>query len=202
MWRLPEGYVEQAPVPFLDVEQDVEWQPDVLPYAVDLAGPAGVDTIVDLGCGFARKLLSVPDRFRRVGVDLPEVLDHVRHLGGVEWIDADLAQPLPGSVPVAGALVVCSDVLEHLADPAPLLRTFAEVAQVAAAVVISTPDRERTWGPHHLGPSPNTAHAREWAAVELVALLEDYGCVVADQRWTRSSSGSPAENTILITIGR
>ena len=57
----------------------------------------------------------------------------------------------------------------------------------AAAVLLSTPERARTWGADHDGPPPNTCHVREWTLEELGALLEREGFAWGDLELTRSN---------------
>lgn len=60
-------------------------------------------------------------------------------------------------------LVVCADVIEHVADPDALMRFIARVAK--DRVVISTPDRDLVYAGrtrYRFGPPANPAHVREW----------------------------------------
>lgn len=71
-------------------------------------------------------------------------------------------------------VVVCADVIEHLADPRPLLGLLADCRHRGALVITSTPDRVRVRGADHKGPPTNPSHVREWALDEYVALLADH----------------------------
>jgi hypothetical protein len=75
-----------------------------------------------------------------------------------------------------------------------------EVLRHAPALVLSTPDRERTWGRTHMGPPPNPAHIREWTLAELGALFEREGFTLAVATHTRSNDGSPDLATIMLVL--
>lgn len=199
MFRLPDGYkIRTEPVPFLDVPQPMTWQPDVIPFAAEVARDYGLDTIIDIGCGGARQLSKVAGEFRCIGVDLPEALELIDD-DRIEQVPFDLAsrRKTPDAIKVPG-VVVCCDVIEHLAKPNVLGRRLVELAEACGPVVISTPDRIRTRGADDLGPPLNPAHAMEWALDEFVDLLTDWGLLPLDVRRTRSNDKSSAENTILV----
>lgn len=203
--RLPAGYRSQVPQHFDDHTTDtgIVWQPDVYVEAELLAEQTGASTIVDLGCGAARKLIPLADRFDVVGVDVAQTVDWLPQVDGCRWVRFDLDGPgeLPDDVVVPGAVVVCADVIEHLRRPERLGHHLRRLVAAGCTIVLSTPDRVRTWGPAHLGPPPNPTHAREWAADELVALLGDWGLRVRSQTWTRSSDQDDSRDTILVVIG-
>jgi SAM-dependent methyltransferase len=201
MLRLPEGYQRQNPVAFDDFtgNDGRVWQPDVYPAAADLARSLGVGRIIDLGCGSGTKLEALACDFDVIGVDTAETIRRCRvERSTGTWVahdlDADVDLPdLPGD-----AVVVCSDVIEHLWHPERLL---ARLVAGGWPAVLSTPDRVRTHGPGHMGPPPNPAHAQEWTLGELLAWIGDLGGVVESAGFTRSFDGASDEQTILVTIG-
>jgi len=203
-YHLPAGYRSRTdPQPFGDPATDVEWQPDVYTRAVELADAVGATVLIDLGCGMARKLLPLSARFITVGVDHPDLIDRLEHHPGL-WIGADLDATTPLDIPthlVAGAVVICSDVIEHLTHPERLCTTLRSLLRDATCCVLSTPDRARTHGHGHLGPPPNPAHVREWTAAELVQFVTDQGLDVVEAAWTRSHTGTTAKATTLLVIG-
>lgn len=202
-WHLPDGYRSQRPVQYIDHPQAVEWQPDVIPFAADLARLAGCTTLIDLGCGFARKLIPVRG-LRKVGADLPEVLDFVSHVAGVDWIETNLsddALPYELLTAASSSVVVCSDVIEHLWDPTPLLHHFHSLIEAgASAVVVSTPDRSRGGDADGNGPPSNGAHAREWSLDELTDLLAEWRFTIGHAGHTRSNDASDLQATSLVVI--
>ena len=202
---LPAGYrARPTPEYYVDaVEGDrgVTWQPDVYPLAAEMARALGCNTIVDIGCGHARKLAPLHPEFEVVGVDFGPNIEHCRrsHRFG-HWLESNLDSgvivPIPDRV-LSRAVIVCSDVIEHTTDPRPLLGTLRSLLDHAPVAVISTPDRVRTHGPAQMGPPPNPAHTREWELSEFRTLLEREGFVLASLTFTRSNDRDNEPATIL-----
>jgi SAM-dependent methyltransferase len=157
-----------------------------------------------VGCGHARKLAKLSGEFDIIGIDYGPNIEYCRNTYsfGV-WLEADFETPLPLPLPKSvldGSIVICSDVIEHMVDPMALLALLKELLTHAAAVVLSTPDRARTYGQSHFGPSPNRAHTREWTAEELGRLLKHAGFEVASLTHTRSNDVQPELATVLAVL--
>jgi len=168
----------------------------VYPYAFDLARSLGRKVVVDVGCGYGRKLAPYADEFTLVGIDRPEVIAKVDvHPCILIAQDLDSGDPLP--VDPSVSLVICSDVIEHMAHPERLATTLA---QLGCPVVLSTPDRVRTHGMGNTTPT-NPCHAQEWTLDELEAFLADCGADIAHAGWTRSHDGDHDDATCLVTFG-
>ena len=191
-----------------DLEHEgIVWQPDVYTEAARLAGLVGASCIVDVGCGGGRTLAALHPRFDVVGMDLPgpnleECRARAPHL---EWIEHDIESDLPLPVPevlLTRSVVVSSDVIEHLLRPERLLVKLRSALAVAHAVVLSTPDRELTWGPDHAGPPPNPSHVREWSTRELAAFLDGAGFGHRIMTLTRSNDRLDEKKTILCRLFR
>lgn len=180
------------------------WQPDVYPEVARLAGLLSCGSVVDVGCGSGRKLAALHPRFDIVGIDFGPNLEQCRaHFPYGSWIDHDLETdgPLPVDAErLRDSVVVCADTIEHLVRPERLLAALRGALDLAPCVVVSTPERELTWGVRHLGPPPNTAHVREWALVELAALLRAEGFAHGVLGLTRSRDRFPQRNTILALL--
>lgn len=175
------------------------WQPDVYPYAAELARLGGSVRLVDVGCSTAAKLQPYGDEFDLIGVDLPGTPAP----DGVSMRYRDL--DAPGRFPVAkkllaGSVLVCSDVIEHLVQPEYLVAMLVDALGTADALVLSTPDRARTRGPADLGPPRNPCHVREWNADELVAFLADGGLNVVEQFWQRSNDHPDALEATTVIV--
>lgn len=203
---IKEGY-RHRPDPEYALEDDhgVVWQPDVYPLAARLADLLGASCLVDVGCGNGAKLAALHPQFQLVGVDLPGPnLEQCRaRYPFAEWLehDFDTAAALPvAPVVLRRAVVVCSDVIEHLRRPEILLRQLRLTLDMAHAVVLSTPERDLTWGTEHTGPPPNPCHVREWASAELDALLADIGFAHRLMGLTRSNDSHDQAKTILCQL--
>lgn len=184
--------------------EDVVWQPDVYPEAARIAELLSCRRIVDVGCGNGRKLAALQSRFDIVGIDHGPNLERCRveYPSGI-WLDHDLEsdEPLPiADASLSESIVVCADVVEHLGRPERLLRSLRRALDFAPCVVLSTPERELTWGAAHRGPPPNPAHVREWALAELAPFLRAEGFAYGVLTLTRSRDRFPARNTILARL--
>lgn len=210
-FHIKEGYRENPVEYFLDnlVEtRGIIFQPDVYTMAeylastqVDILFEYGRDPhILDVGCGFADKLAGIQSRhpdWGYTGIDYRTNIDHCRatYEWG-RWLDVDLEDVRILDYP--GSIIVCSDVIEHLADPRPLLHSLK--ASEAEMIVLSTPERDLQHGTDHMGPSPNVNHVREWNYEELHAFLEDEGFTIRWHGLTRSSDAGPYCQTQLVVM--
>ena len=209
-WRsnnffLKHGYSARPnPEYFTDELQDITWQPDVYPFAAEIAMKRGCKKIIDLGCGRALKLaklhLQHPD-WEFIGIDYGANVSWCKANHGFGmWIEADLEEGTlrTGDYAVEKSLMICSDVIEHLINPVPLLRLIRKfLRQGAIAVIFSTPERDLTRGQGDNGPPENPCHVREWNSEEFKALLEWAGLKLTHLGLTRSNDVKPDQHTIL-----
>ncbi|MFN0029669.1 MAG: class I SAM-dependent methyltransferase [Acidimicrobiales bacterium] len=201
---MPVGYKERlCPAYFDDSDDPADvWQPDVYLVAGTLADRLGATAIVDVGCGRAAKLLPLADTAPIIGIDYGAnvrdcMLEHPEH----RWIECDLEHSIDWTAAVPdGSIVVCSDVIEHLVDPNNLLTGLCSVLERVQAVVISTPDRDATHGPNHMGPPPHEAHVREWSHPEFTELLLSRGVEIWASGLTRSCSTRPEIATSMFVL--
>lgn len=184
----------------------IVWQPDVYATAEALALELGSRRIIDIGCGDGAKLSSLSLRFEAIGLDLPRVVARARQrYPDVIWIEHDLesAEPLPlDAEQLSRSVVVTADVIEHLRSPRHLLGALRLALEHCDAVVLSTPERELTWGFAHNGPPPNPAHVREWNQAELLAFLRQEGFNHGRMELTRPHDHTDTKNTIMVTLTR
>jgi hypothetical protein len=178
-FRLPRGYVTRSvAVPYNDIPGSFVYQPHVYELANYLATKANLKYIVDIGCGSGEKLVSMHKRFSILGIDSPFGISMARQsLPEADLKEYDLETGLP-EIPAAilrETVIICSDVVEHLKNPMPLILALTHLAAIAPYVLISTPDRDRARGWLDDGPPANTAHVMEWSGPEFVRLLLDAG---------------------------
>jgi SAM-dependent methyltransferase len=199
-------YTSRArPEYYVDSDEGIVWQPDVYTTAAAIARTLGAKRIIDVGCGSAAKLVPLHPALEIVGIDYGANLDGCRaRYPWASWRHHDLEEetPLPVSdEELQDAVLISSDVIEHLVRPELLVRKLAMGLRAGArAVIISTPERERTWGPLQLGPPPNVAHVREWTQGELAAFLESEGFEHGDMLLTRSNDRENLMATILAVL--
>lgn len=200
--RLPPGYSRRLEPNdyFVDLptsRAEGIWQPDVYPFAEALSRRLGVRRIIDLGCGSGEKVAGLSDTFETIGVDFGQNLATARTVfPQLSWMDLDLESDLSALRPhLAGSLVICSDVIEHLQNPLPLLNFLRGSAAELYGIVLSTPERRRARGPDDLGPPANPAHTMEWSLEEFRSLLDGNGLHPLLHGFTRNFSGSSSRNT-------
>jgi SAM-dependent methyltransferase len=180
------------------LEESIVYQPDVYAHAAEVADALGATRIVDFGCGTGGKLAALSPRFEIVGIDYGPNLEICRATYPVgTWVEDDFDRPGPVAADSAGAVVVCSDVIEHVKQPEILLgKLRAALDGGALAVLVSTPERELTRGLWHDGPPQNVAHVREWSIRELGALLRRAGFEHGSLGLTRSNTAENLTYTI------
>jgi 2-polyprenyl-3-methyl-5-hydroxy-6-metoxy-1,4-benzoquinol methylase len=150
---------------------------------VDLSERSGAKQVHEVGCGegFLSTMLAQSGLAVR-GSDISAAAVAIARrraaaLGlAVTFRVADLHDL---SLPDAGAeLVVCCEVLEHLADPARALALLARLAQ--PYLIVSVP-REPLWrvlnvarGRYWAALGNTPGHLQHWSARDFLALLEDH----------------------------
>lgn len=187
----PVASVDDADGGFWDDEPsviDLSYQEPVYRWAARLVSRDRLAPVVDVGCGTGHKLVEhlLPVTSDVVGVDQASGIARARaQHPGVRFLTGELTDPalwseLGGLRP---GLVLCADVIEHVADPSALVGHLADlVATGPGRLLLSTPDRTRLERAPLLGPPTNPLHVREWAPGELRRLLEAAGLTVIGQR--------------------
>ena len=158
----------------------------VPPYleAARLMRREGLESVLDVGCGTACKLVAhlEPVAARSVGVDQKTVIDLAHKLypqARSRFVETDLEQPGETDLGTFD-LVVSIDVIEHLLDPDVLLDFIRDHCHRESWVVFSTPERDVRRGPDNM-KSPRKVHIREWNQRELRRYLESSGFEVVRQ---------------------
>ncbi len=157
------------------IQENIVKQPEIYPVALALLSGTGRRRLVDVGCGIGTKLAEAPVG-AKLGIDFEANIAHCRdtYPEMAEWYGLDLETAVPDYLTETigpDDVVVCSDVIEHLVDPRPLLAFLRHCFQRGALVITSTPDRLLVRGADHPGPPPDPAHGQEWTSAEYRALL-------------------------------
>jgi len=192
---LPDTYKARAEVNYFDdspyIDSAIIHQPKVYDVANYICQTAHRSTVIDIGCGNGRKLQSIQVP-RKIGVDFGINLESCRsRYPGQEWVEVDLSSPDCISLAKRAdkhSLVICADVIEHLADPRLLVALLAQCARNGAIVITSTPDRALVRGRDHVGPPGNPSHIREWE-------LSEYRQFLSSQQMPISYAGHTWDNT-------
>jgi hypothetical protein len=195
------SYVSRAEPSYFDDEiENVTWQPDVYADVARIGRYLGAPRVVDVGSGDGSKLAALHPEFEIVGIDFgPNVDRSLNRYPFGDWRTCDL--DTPGPLPVSdaelqGAIVVSSDVIEHLRRPDLLLDRLRAALVRSAAVIISTPERDLTRGIRTPGPPRNAHHVREWSLLEFGDLLRRHGFQHFAIGLTRSNDRTEEPHTI------
>lgn len=114
---------------FVDEELNAVWQPDLYPEAATVARRLGARRIVDVGCGTAAKLAELHPESGVVATDFGSNIGACRArypFGASVERDLDSRMDL-GYEDVAGATLICGEVIEHLVHTERLLRMLRGV---------------------------------------------------------------------------
>jgi SAM-dependent methyltransferase len=136
---------------------DNEWQREVYQYARSLMQREHLKRVIDVGCGSALKLIRELGEFDTIGIDVSPTYEWLKErYPDRSWVRSftDEANSLRGD------LVICADVIEHVLDPDSLIKFIKSIRP--KFVILSTPERDLTYGGHHWGPPTNETHIREW----------------------------------------
>lgn len=134
-----------------------EWQKEVYEYARHQFNLNGMGSVWDIGTGSGYKLLKNFGDVDTLGTDLTPT---------VEWLNTTYpTRKWSDSFEVFTGydMIICSDVIEHIPDPDPLLDTIE--AANPKLIVFSTPER-MLFDKGHDGPPDNVCHVREWTMDE------------------------------------
>lgn len=202
---LPPGYrSNDAPAYFDDAPSGLVYQPAVYDFAKHLVERSGARHVIDIGCGSGAKLVPLAAVASVIGVDYGRNLrsfgEQVRGQS-IEW-DLERGVPALDEEVARDAVVIASDVVEHLRDPGPFLSGLARLSRTCRYLLISTPDRDRARGPGDAGPPANRAHAREWNLDEFVRLLRGERFLLGPVGYTVNTSHHGVKSTILALAGR
>jgi|TARA_R100000501_G_scaffold14680_1_gene26552 SAM-dependent methyltransferase len=156
----------------------LRYQHQVYALASKLISEHSFQTVFDVGCGPASKLAWLHSRHPDVhftGFDQPNAIAFcLKHYDWGEWRADDFDHPEPFGQSEKADLIICSDVIEHLTDPDHLLDYVMQRIKPDGMVLFSTPDRERLYSKISKKPR-NPYHIREWAALEFISYLRNYG---------------------------
>ncbi|MGH9879073.1 MAG: methyltransferase domain-containing protein, partial [Nitrososphaerales archaeon] len=182
-------------------ESQIVHPSDVYALAGHIGRMFGCTHILDIGCGRGQKLAKLHPEFNLVGVDFGSNISFCNsHYPFGQWFCLDLEESHRNLLPQAvleRTIVICSDVIEHLADPTGLLTTLNDCLKYAPVAVLTTLDRDLVRGLDDMGPPANPAHAREWNQAELLQLFKEFSFNVAFIGLTCNNGRDCDKKTIL-----
>ena len=153
--------------------------------------------LVDIGCGEGDLLLDLHRHFPNVellGVDISqEGIERAKALvPDARFLRADLLSPSPEFLEYArfASFGVCSEVLEHLDDPASFLRRARTLLVPGSPIVITVPAGPRSTFDRYIG------HRRHFTKARLGNIVEGAGLEVVKI----SSAGFPFFTLYRLTV--
>jgi 2-polyprenyl-3-methyl-5-hydroxy-6-metoxy-1,4-benzoquinol methylase len=135
-------------------------------------------TLLDVGCGDASLLRLVDAHFpgrKLAGVDLSSVVVE-QNRAALPHMDFAVANVVTDALPGVFDVVVCTEVLEHLDEPARALANIAAAVAPGGHVVVTTPTGKVHATERHFG------HTRHPTRNELALLAEGAGFDVVELR--------------------
>jgi glycosyltransferase involved in cell wall biosynthesis len=200
---IKEGYTSNLkPDYYQDVPQNIEYQHHVYQLSAYLAKRSGATYVIDLGSGNGNKLVKYFGEFNIITVDFGDnssyVNDKFEHIqfnfdNGLPNIDKEILK---------NAVVIASDVIEHLINPNNFTSALSDWSKLAKYVVISTPDRDIARGINDMGHPANLAHVREWNLSEFNQYLNYFNFGMFLIGHTENTDFHKQKATILAVAGR
>src|SRR5688572_11201319 len=153
-------------------------------FAQSLLDQGRIKSVIDVGCGPGTKLAMLHRAHPEVsytGIDLAEGIEYCKRTYRFgTWLARDFNDTATAVDLPQADLVICSDVIEHVADPDRLLAYLKAALAPGGRVLLSTPERDILNGPDSFS-APNAHHMREWNFEEFRAYVADSGFVVERQ---------------------
>lgn len=158
-------------------EASLVYQYEVYEHAARLLRRHRSKSVLDIGCGCGLKLekLIAPLCTDITGIDEQETISWCQQHHRFGTWKADNLEDPQADLGRTFDLIICADVIEHLVQPDRLLAAVARYAHPESRILLSTPERDATWGLEHMGPPKNPLHAREWSFSEFEAYVGSRG---------------------------
>lgn len=159
--------------PFDDTQLTDESQLPVYLRALGLMKKHGLSTVLDVGCGSAYKLVTYLGEYDTVGLETAHTVAFLKEkYPDRKWEVSNFRQRQRGA-----DVVICADVIEHLANPDELLDFLKALS--FRFLVLSTPARDvraHWWKKSRLlGPPKHPYHVREWTLREFADYVAGHG---------------------------
>ncbi|HLK29514.1 MAG TPA: methyltransferase domain-containing protein [Puia sp.] len=176
-FNIKKGYHHAASIlDFDDTSNTDEWQKEVYLLAKEIVEQKKYQSVIDVGCGSAYKLVNYLGSYKTLGIEVGETLKWLKkNYPEHQWLSFEEADPSLLQFDV----VICSDVIEHIDNPDTLLEFIKKID--CKEIILSTPEREAVAGKNDYGPPENPAHYREWNAEEFKNYISKY-FVIEEQR--------------------
>lgn len=159
-----------------DVGRKDEHQKEVYLFCKDFMNENNLNSVVDVGCGSAYKLITYLGNFNTIGIETEPCYSYLQKTYPQnKWLlsgEKEKSFKLYDEVNNAD-VVICSDVIEHIVNPDDIVDYLLSLK--SKYYIISTPCREilcthpkfsNTYKKSWNGPPINKCHVREWTMEE------------------------------------
>lgn len=139
-----------------DINKKEDWQKEVYEFASGYFMQNNFESILDIGCGSAYKLIKHFGAYEFKGVEIEPTLSKLKTTyPQYKWLDINEIKN------ISVDLIICADVIEHVKNPEEFLNFIISNTKFKA-IIISTPDRDILHSRFSYGPTKNLCHFREW----------------------------------------
>jgi SAM-dependent methyltransferase len=167
--------------------------------ALAYAPPSSAGSAIDVGCGVGRTTLALARRgYRVVGIDPSQRIVALAHAAAegqraeAAFHVGDATAGAPEPWHEAFGLAVCSEVIEHVAEPARVIGYLRQVLRPRGILLLTTPHRQDLW----TVMDDYAGHVRRFSTGELLDLLADF------QVLELSTEGFPFQRLVMTTYSR
>ena len=166
------------------LQMNLLFQHDVYIYAKEIIRRYQIESVADVGCGVAEKMMKhiYPVAKKTVGIDMEYPISIAKKIYPIN-ANNFLADNFENSKDLHDNkfdLVICSDVIEHIFNPDLLLEYLKSLGTESTYFIISTPERDLHRG-FDCMESQKKEHVREWNENELRTYLENNGFAAQEQ---------------------
>ena len=174
-------------------DDKVIWQEQVYDLARLVCERQAAERVIDFGAGAGQKFIKAfggfaIERFQVDWDDRREAVEPAGSRAASTFLTAnledfgDLERIAGHFTDNAATVFLLSDVVEHLQDPRPLLRTIRRLLRQNknSRFIISTPDRDRVDGFGSVRLPDNTGHVRQWTLNEFGLAMLSAGFDIVD----------------------
>lgn len=151
--------------------------------AAELSGLPPLSHVLEVGCGdasFTQELVKYAPDVTAIDISASQIAENAARLGGITFLQHDVAERFPFADNSFEA-IWCSEVLEHLFDPAFALREMHRIMKPGGRLLVTVPYHGRfkdvlialfKWDEHFV---PSNPHIRFYTKNTLGNLTEKAG---------------------------
>jgi len=146
-----------------------EWQKEVYQLAAQIMVKRNYQSVIDIGCGSAYKLIHYLGGFKTTGIEVEPGYSWLKEkYPERNWLLSNHFKPAE----LEADLIICSDTIEHIRNPDEIVQSI--LAMKSKLIIFSTPERSAVAGQNDYGPPENPSHYREWNAPEFKKWLSQW----------------------------